>query len=236
MQVLALETSASSGSIALYGATGLIAEQDFAVARNHAAELAPRVRAMLADHGGLPAITGYAVSIGPGSFTGLRIGVAFLKGLAAVVPRPAVGVSSLQAMAVQALEKTQASTAVAVLDARQGDVFAGAYQADGTPHPGWPDGLFEGSQAVARVSSLATTPSTWRAVGDRTLEWPSDIEWVPAEHAVPAAATIGRLGARALALGLGVDAGTLDPAYHQRSAAEVNLGVQTSDRAGLNLG
>ncbi|MEM7675730.1 MAG: tRNA (adenosine(37)-N6)-threonylcarbamoyltransferase complex dimerization subunit type 1 TsaB [Myxococcota bacterium] len=225
MLVLALETSSSTGSIALWGDDELVAQQEFAAERNHAAELAPRVKAMLGDHGGLSAVTGYAISIGPGSFTGLRIGVAFLKGLAAVSPRPSVGVSSLQAMAVQALENTDATNAVAVLDARQGEVFAGAYHTDGTPHDGLPDGLFVGTQAVNRVISLAPELSSWRAVGDLTLAWPSELAWAPSACATPCAKTIGRLGARAIRAGLGIDAGALDPAYHQRSAAEVNMGV-----------
>jgi tRNA threonylcarbamoyladenosine biosynthesis protein TsaB len=78
----------------------------------------------------LPDIEAYAVGLGPGSFTGLRIGLATWKGLAYANRRPIAGVSSLAAMAAQAAEHAPAGALlVPLLDARKGEVYAGFYRA-----------------------------------------------------------------------------------------------------------
>ena len=80
----------------------------------------------------LPEIEGYAVGLGPGSFTGLRIGLATWKGLAYANRRPIAGASSLAAMAAHAAEQAPAGTLlVPLLDARKGEVYAGFYRAAG---------------------------------------------------------------------------------------------------------
>ena len=78
----------------------------------------------------LPDIEGYAVGLGPGSFTGLRIGLATWKGLAYANRRPIAGASSLAAMALQAAEQAPpGALLVPLLDARKGEVYAGFYRA-----------------------------------------------------------------------------------------------------------
>ena len=78
----------------------------------------------------LPDIEAYAVGLGPGSFTGLRIGLATWKGLAYANRRPIAGASSLAAMAAQAAEHAAAGALlVPLLDARKGEVYAGFYRA-----------------------------------------------------------------------------------------------------------
>ncbi len=81
---------------------------------------------------GLPDVEGYAVGLGPGSFTGLRIGLATWKGLAYANRRPIAGVSSLAAMALAAAPDAPAGALlVPLLDAKKGEVYAGFYRADG---------------------------------------------------------------------------------------------------------
>jgi len=78
----------------------------------------------------LPDIEAYAVGLGPGSFTGLRIGLATWKGLAYANRRPIAGASSLAAMAAQAADQAPEGTLlVPLLDARKGEVYAGFYRA-----------------------------------------------------------------------------------------------------------
>ena len=80
----------------------------------------------------LPDVEGYAVGLGPGSFTGLRIGLATLKGLAYASRRPLVGVSSLAALALAAAPAAEAGALlVPLLDARKGEVYAGFYRRTG---------------------------------------------------------------------------------------------------------
>ncbi len=231
MRILAIETSAPHGTIALWDPETGMHEDAFGAVRNHAAELAPRVRDLLDGHGGLGAVEAYGVSIGPGSFTGLRIGVSFLKGLAAAVPRPAVGVSTLQVMATQA---SQGGLALAVLDARRGEVFAGLYGPDRRPDPRLPDGLYEASDLAARLQDTLKSEKVL-VVGDHDIASIEGVVRAPPEVATPLASTVAMLAAPRLAAGEGGDAGHLDPAYHQRSAAEVNLGLRAPDDAKLHL-
>ena len=233
MKILAIETSAPVGSIALWGADGCIETVQFEGERNHARQLAPKTKHLLDRHGGLTAIDGYAISIGPGSFTGLRIGVSFVKGLAAVVPRPAVGISTLRVMAAQghAYDPT-GERYLALQDARRREVFAGLYRATGEADPLVPDGLYPVEALEGHIEAHAGG-ERWRAVGDRVVERPSNMIWLPAT--TPQASTVARLAATLLAEGQGTDAGALDPAYHQLSAAEVTFGVRVPHDAALHL-
>ena len=242
MRVLAIETSAPTGSIALWASGECLQEQAFEGVRNHAAQLAPRVRALLAAHGGLKTIDGYAISIGPGSFTGLRIGVSFVKGLAAAHRRPAVGISTLRIMAIQALRDRQTDRCLAVLDARRGELFGGLYDRLGGQDARWPDGLYRLEAVPKRLKAVGlgsvaigghAVGDRWQAVGDRLF---ADADWAREDLATPWARTVAEVGAAALEAGEGVDASLLDPAYHQRSAAEVNLGIRAPDDTVLRLG
>lgn len=80
----------------------------------------------------IPDVEGYAIGIGPGSFTGLRIGLATWKGLAYARRRPIAGVSSLAAMALAAAPGAPpGAVLVPLLDAKKGEVYAGFYRAEG---------------------------------------------------------------------------------------------------------
>jgi tRNA threonylcarbamoyladenosine biosynthesis protein TsaB len=98
--LLAIDTATQIMSLALHDGDSLRAEVTWHTANNHTAELAPAVRDLLArSDTSLDDLTALAVSIGPGSYTGLRIGVALAKGLAAARGLPLVGVSSLDTLA-----------------------------------------------------------------------------------------------------------------------------------------
>jgi tRNA threonylcarbamoyladenosine biosynthesis protein TsaB len=99
----------------------------------HGARLPGALTTLLTTHGRrLPDVEGYAVGLGPGSFTGLRIGLATFKGLAYANRRPIVGVSSLAAMALAAAREAgtgPGALLVPLLDAKKGEVYAGFYRA-----------------------------------------------------------------------------------------------------------
>ncbi|HSM92832.1 MAG TPA: tRNA (adenosine(37)-N6)-threonylcarbamoyltransferase complex dimerization subunit type 1 TsaB [Anaeromyxobacteraceae bacterium] len=97
----------------------------------HSARLPGALLDLLAAHGrNLADVEGWAVGIGPGSFTGLRIGLATLKGLAYAQRRPIAGVSSLAAMALAAAPDAPAGAVlVPLLDAKKGELYAGFYRA-----------------------------------------------------------------------------------------------------------
>ena len=102
MTLLAIDTATQFISIALHDGQQMLAEQTWFSENHHTVELAPAVRALLAGAHLTPAeLSALAVSIGPGSYTGLRIGVALAKGIAAARHLPLVGVSTLDILAAE---------------------------------------------------------------------------------------------------------------------------------------
>ena len=91
--------------------------------------MVPQIAALLAKHGfGKTDIGGFAVVSGPGSFTGVRVGLAAIKALAEVLQKPIAAVSLLEAIAVSCGSQGRL---VAVLDAGRGEVYAGEYEVHG---------------------------------------------------------------------------------------------------------
>jgi tRNA threonylcarbamoyladenosine biosynthesis protein TsaB len=98
--LLAIDTATQIMSLALHDGTSVVAEQTWFSGNNHTITLAPTIHQMLTANGlSVESLTGLAVSIGPGSYSGLRVGVALAKGLAAARRLPLVGISSLDTLA-----------------------------------------------------------------------------------------------------------------------------------------
>ena len=128
---------------------------------SHGAAL-PQAVAQLLDHGELRAsgLSGIAVGIGPGSFTGLRIGLSYAKGLAFASGAKIIGVASLDALAASALDAPQARPGLqvcALLDARKGEVYAALYEIVA-------DGLEKISQDVVMPLVRVTSPLRQNAI------------------------------------------------------------------------
>ncbi|MFO7322931.1 MAG: tRNA (adenosine(37)-N6)-threonylcarbamoyltransferase complex dimerization subunit type 1 TsaB [Chloroflexota bacterium] len=98
--LLAIDTATQLSSIALYDGRNLLAEDTWTGASNHSTELAPAVRRLLA-RADVPVerLTALAVCIGPGAYTGLRIGVALAKGIASARQLPLVGMTTMEILA-----------------------------------------------------------------------------------------------------------------------------------------
>jgi tRNA threonylcarbamoyladenosine biosynthesis protein TsaB len=127
--LLALETSAERGGVALFEGDALVGEADVGANERHAASLLVCLDALLARAGcALAAVDRIALAIGPGSFTGLRIGLATALGLAFGTPRKLVPVPTLAALALQAGAR---GLVVPLLDARRSEVYAGLYDGEG---------------------------------------------------------------------------------------------------------
>lgn len=126
MKILAVDTSTKMGSIALSDNENLLAEMQLNVEATHTEKLLPAIETLLHQTGcDLSKVEGLAVSIGPGSFTGLRIGLATMKGFAQARQIPLVGVSSLLALAHNGLTSDQ--PVVAMIDAHRQEVYAAGY-------------------------------------------------------------------------------------------------------------
>lgn len=129
--LLAIDTSTRYISLALHNGRQVLAESTWQAAERHTVELAPRIAGMLSMGGVTSAseLTGLAVALGPGTFTGLRVGLALAKGLALAGPVPLVGVPSLDvSAAAQARLPGEKARLVAVLSAGRGRLFAAVYR------------------------------------------------------------------------------------------------------------
>lgn len=129
-RMLALDTSSSVTAVALVEDSRVLVEDCTASDERHAESLLPRIEHCLAEAGvALRDIDVFAVGIGPGSFTGVRVGVATAKGLALATGKPLRGVVSLAALAASVLELSPPSEALVapILDAYKGEVFCALY-------------------------------------------------------------------------------------------------------------
>ncbi len=176
-----------------------------------------------------------AISAGPGSFTSLRIGLATLKGLAFGRDIPAIGISTLEAMALSVLEGetslgSDAAGAgrevLALLDARRGEWYAGAWRGahapGGLPVSTLVEGLYAPSRLVAdlprAVVGVSPESVAWRGVFEGAgLRFEACVE---GPEAGPRADWVGRLAVRRLARGEGESAATLSARYLRRAEAE----------------
>lgn len=128
MLILAVDTSGRNGSLALARGEGDSADiLDIAPLEGgqYSAQLIPTFAAMLERHNLVKEdIDAYAVAVGPGSFTGLRVGIAAVKALADVFNKPVAGVSVLEAVATSTRDR---GSVIAALDAGRKEVYAGEY-------------------------------------------------------------------------------------------------------------
>lgn len=127
--LLGIDTSTSCGTVALASELGLVAEYNLNIERTHSARLLPILKGMLGYTGlSLSRIDLVAVAQGPGSFTGLRIGIAAAKALAFALNKPIVGIPTLD---VLAHNTPQCRLSIcAALDARKSEVFAAFYRSN----------------------------------------------------------------------------------------------------------
>jgi tRNA threonylcarbamoyladenosine biosynthesis protein TsaB len=129
-RMLAFDTSSSVTAVALLEGARVLVEDSTASEERHAESLLPRIEHCLASAGlTLRDIDEFAVGIGPGSFTGVRVGVATAKGLALATGKPVRGVVSLAALAASVLELFEQPEALVapILEAYKGEVFAALY-------------------------------------------------------------------------------------------------------------
>jgi tRNA threonylcarbamoyladenosine biosynthesis protein TsaB len=128
VRTLGLETSTRRGSVALLEDGLVVGCLEHEAPNSHAELLLPLVERALADAGWpKSSLDRLGVGVGPGSFTGLRVGIALAEGLSVGLDRPLIGVGSLLAMAHGALVERPAGPCCALLDARRGELFAAVY-------------------------------------------------------------------------------------------------------------
>src|SRR5687768_12184399 len=134
MVILALDTTTRSGSCAVAVDGRIVREEGSDPSRDHAVQL-PGTLASLLERATLPLdrVDAFAVATGPGSFTGLRIGIASMQGLSVATGKPLIGVSALDALAAVASspgepDKARPTIVATWMDAWRGEVYAALYE------------------------------------------------------------------------------------------------------------
>lgn len=219
MLLLVTDTSGKHGSVALARAGSPpdkvnVIESVPLVGGTFSAQLVPQISALLAKHGfGKADIDAFVVVSGPGSFTGLRVGLAAIKALAEILRKPIVPLSLLEVMA----SASRASgNVLAVVDAGRGEVYAGEYEvADGAARLIEERPLTRGEFLSAAQGRVVVTPDESLAGNARQAGIATD--QVP----YPDAERIARLGWHKLEAGEVVAPERLEANYIRRPDAEI---------------
>ncbi len=222
MRVLGIETSTPVCSVALVDSERVVAEYTLDVGVGHAERLLPMVRRILEDAGlQVSDLDGVAVAAGPGSFTGLRIGMSAAKGLCLASDLSLLAVPTLEGLA---LPMVSAGLPVcSMLDARRGEVYAGVYGLDGERLVS-----LVADDALPVEGLLPRLPRPVRFVGEGAVVYRERIldalgeeaRFVPGASNHPGAASVALLGEIRLAAGEVADLASAEPNYLRRSQAE----------------
>lgn len=220
MRVLAVETSTLAGGVALLEDDRLVAEYVLDVSITHSERLLAAVDRVLADaRWRARQLTGLAVAVGPGSFTGLRIAVSTVKGLALALGLPVAAVPTLEAMAASV--PWAALPVCPVIDARKGEVFASLHRWDGASMRREWDDLALSPETLAR---RLEAPTLLIGPGAGLVDSPH-ARRLPPPSRVPSPAVVGAVGAARLRRGQTVSGAELAPVYLRPSEAELKRGV-----------
>jgi tRNA threonylcarbamoyladenosine biosynthesis protein TsaB len=226
VRILALETSSRRGSIALLQSTQVVAQHELTDSTRSAQSLIPAINEALQSLGWNPKeIEMVAVTSGPGSFTGLRVGVTAAKTFAYATGADVVAVDTLDCIAARVTGC--ASRLHVVIDAQRGDFFAAAYefQRDGQPQ------VVESGKIVAQSVWLSTLKPGDAVTGSGLPKLkdplPAGVETISEQLWQPLAADVGRLALAKYQLGHRDDLWTLCPIYYRKSAAEEKLADQS---------
>lgn len=232
MRVLALDTTTRAGSVALVEDARVVEERSGDGSRTHAERLPSELIAVAdANHVALSDVDVFAVASGPGSFTGLRIGIATVQGLAVVTRRRVVGVSALEALAQIASGDADPGSVIAVwMDARRREVFAALYRVTSSAR-------FNPARLVAidrpSVDDPMSILTRWRDrlpeaatfIGDGAAMYADAIARnLPEVRVLPVpllAGAVGRLAIAQARAGGAVDPAGIQPLYVRRPDAEL---------------
>jgi tRNA threonylcarbamoyladenosine biosynthesis protein TsaB len=217
MVILAIDTSGRHGSVALCrgDAAGFeVLQLVLLEGGTYSARLMPTIASLLEqNHFDKKDVDGFVVVSGPGSFTGLRVGLATVKGICEVLQKPLATVSMLEAIALTRPDQT----VTAVLDAGRGEVYVGEYQigSGSAVVREYIAKLAEFAAEAKEITSELLTPDA--SVAEALQSANVKVQLVAAKQADE----IGRIGIRKLLAGDVADPASVDVNYIRRSDAEI---------------
>ncbi|MFB3887095.1 MAG: tRNA (adenosine(37)-N6)-threonylcarbamoyltransferase complex dimerization subunit type 1 TsaB [Thermodesulfobacteriota bacterium] len=224
MKVLGIDTSTSCGSVGLIDDESILSEYLLNIPVTHSDRLLGAIDLTLKEaRFAVEDLDGWAISLGPGSFTGLRIGVSTIKGLALATQKPVAGISSLDILASQVSPTPY--LICPILNAGKGEVYTAFYR------------YGEGSDLRRQSAYQAIKPEDLvktiiertiligdgvRAYGDYLRDsLPSSVLFSPCQLNVPHGSAVARLGLELLRRGEYLDLATFTPLYIRLSEAEI---------------
>ena len=232
MRIVALDTTTRAGSVALLDDDRVVEERPGNAGRTHAERLPGELLDLLSAYGLTPRdVDLYAVAAGPGSFTGLRIGIATMQGLAFTTARPVIAVSTLDALGQLAAHGLPEGARVgAWVDANRGEVFSALYRVAQVPRSGLVALVARGEPAVADpVSTLGAWTAELAGVacvmGDGAARYAEVLAQMAPSLQVrgsePLAGMLGRIARARWAGGERGEAADVRPLYVRRPDAEI---------------
>ena len=223
MRILAIDTATEACSVALWndGTTFAHFEE---CPREHTQRILPLVKTILTEgNTSLTDLDALAYGRGPGSFTGVRIGIGIAQGLALGADLPMIGVSTLATMAPGAWRMTGATRVLAAIDARMGEVYWAEYTRDenGVWHGEETEAVLKPEAVTGRLKQLS---GEWATVGTGWPAWPemakdTGLTLVDGNMLLPAAEDMLPIACQLLAAGKTVAVEHAEPVYLRNTVA-----------------
>jgi len=220
--ILGIDTSGKSGGVTLAEGNRdsfRILGSSAIAGGTFSAQLIPTVAALLKQHGlGAPDLDGFAPVSGPGSFTGLRVGLSAVKGLAEILQKPIAPVSLLEALATLSAKPGQIASA---LDAGRGEIFFGLYMIENRQAKKLAEQLLTRDEFVQK---LRFSGATQLVTSDHLLATIANECGIEAQEVErPGSEAAARIGLHKVLAGETISVEALDANYIRRSDAELSL-------------
>ena len=223
MLILAVDTTTPCGSVALLDDLKLRFEMNSESPLTHSERLLPSVDYILKSEGRTVSdLDGFAVAVGPGSFTGIRIGLSLIKSFAFSSGKPVAPVSALEAMALK-LSHPHSRLLCPMLDARKGEIYAALFESKkGDLLELVPQGVYKPDQFLTllpRHRIISFIGSGVEVYRDKIFDYLKDKSRF-SQRTCFIAYEVGRLGFQILKDGKGVSSQEVQPLYFRKSQAE----------------